>query len=115
MVTLDGARTNTAMRTKRWVLWGFLPATFIGLAAWVGFVEANAEAKARAFCERFPPGSSLADAAAAARGVGDQRHRIIRAGEISIAYIGVPPFSRHVCTLEVQSSKVTSAWYAYLG
>lgn len=102
------------MRTKRWVLWGAFLAAFTGLAAWVSFVEANAEAKARAFCERFPLGSSLVNVAAAARDVGDQRHRVIRAGEISIAYIGVPPFSRHVCTLEGRSGKVTKAWYAYL-
>jgi hypothetical protein len=86
----------------------------IGLVAWVNFVEADAEAKARAFCGRFPVGSALADVAAAARDVGDRRHRMIRANEVSIAYIGVPPYSRHLCTYESQAGKVTGARYVWI-
>ena len=102
------------MRAKRWIFWGALLATPIGLAAWGSLVEADAEAKARAFCERFPAGSLLVDVEAAARDAGDPRHRMIRASEISIAYIGVTPFSRHVCAFEGQSGKVTKSWYVYV-
>jgi len=70
--------------------------------------------KARAFCNRFPVGSSLADVATAARDAGDARHRRIREGDISVAYIGVPPFSRHVCAFAGESGKVTEAWYVYI-
>ena len=103
-----------AMRIKFWAFWGALLGTPIALIALVSLVEANAEAKARAFCDRFPADSSLADVARAAREAGDPRHRIIRAGAISIAYIGVPPFSRHVCTVTGESGKVTKTWYAHL-
>lgn len=89
-------------------------AVAIGLGTAVGVVESNAEAKARAFCDRFPIASPLADVAAAARDAGDPKYRMIRAGEISIAYIGVSPFSRHVCAFEGESGKVTKAWYVYL-
>jgi hypothetical protein len=99
------------MRTRRWVLWTVLLVVPIGLIAWISFVEADAETKARTFCERFPVGSALADVAAAAPDVGDRRHRIISANQVSIAFIGVPPFSRHVCTVDGQSGKVTGARY----
>jgi len=102
------------MRIKRWVFWGVLLGTPIGLIATCSLVEANAEAKARAFCNRFPVGSSLADVATAARDAGDARHRRIREGDISVAYIGVPPFSRHVCAFAGESGKVTEAWYVYI-
>lgn len=102
------------MRTKRWILWSALLAVPIGLVAWASFVEADAEAKARAFCERFPLGSALADVAAAASDVGDRRHRMIHGNEVSIAYVGVPPFSRHVCVYESQSGKVTRARYVHI-
>jgi hypothetical protein len=102
------------MRAKRWTLWSGLLAVAIGLIAWIGFVEADAEAKARAFCERFPVGSAFTDVATAAVDVGDRRHRIIRANEVLIAFVGVPPFSRHVCAFDGQSGKVTQARYLRL-
>ncbi len=102
------------MRARRWVFWSAVLAVVIGAAAAVGLVESDAEAKARAFCDRFLAGSPLADVAAAARDAGDPKHRMIRAGEISIAYIGLPPFSRHVCTVQGKSGKVTKAWYVYI-
>ncbi len=102
------------MRVKPWAIWSVLLGTPIVLIAIVGLVEANAEAKAHAFCNRFPTGSSLADVATAARDTGDRRYRTIRAGEISIAYIGVPPYSRHVCAFTGEAGKVTKAWYVHL-
>lgn len=102
------------MSRKRWRLWSAVLAVAIGLATAVSVVESNAEAKARAFCDRFPIGSPLADVAAAARDAGHPRYRMIRADEISIAYIGVSSFSRHVCAFQGESGKVTKAWYVYL-
>lgn len=102
------------MRINRWVFWSVLLGTPVALIAFVILVEANATAKARAFCDRFPTGSSLADVATAARDAGDRRHRIVRAGEISIAYIGLPPYSRHACTITGESGKVTKASYVHL-
>ena len=58
--------------------------------------------------------SGVADVAAAARDAGHPRYRMIRADEISIAYLGVPSFSRHVCAFQGESGKITKAWYAYL-
>lgn len=102
------------MRKKRLLFWSAVLAVTIGLAAAVSVVESNAEAKARAFCDRFSIGSPFADVAAAARDAGDPKHRVIRAGQISIAYIGMLPFSRHVCAFEGDSGKVTKVWYVHL-
>ena len=102
------------MRRNRWLFWSAVLAVAIGLTAAVSVVESNAQAKARAFCDQFPVGSPLADVAAAARDAGHPRYRMIRADEISIAYIGVSSFSRHACAFQGESGKITKAWYAYL-
>ena len=99
---------------RRWLLWGVLLAVLIGLAAGVGVLEAEAQADARAFCDRFPVGSPFAAVAAAARDAGDRRHRMIRDSEVSIAYIGMPPFSRHVCILKNESGRVAKASYVHV-
>ena len=103
-----------AMRARRWVLWSGLLAVPIGLVVWVGFAESDAESKARAFCQRFPVGSAIESVAIAATDVGDKSHRVIRANQVSVAFVGVPPFSRHVCSFEGQSGKVTQARYFHL-
>lgn len=102
------------MHRNRWLLWSAVLAAAVGLAVTVSVVESDAEAKARAFCDHFPIGSPLANVAAAARDAGHPRYRMIRASEISIAYIGVSSYSRHVCAFEGESGKVTKAWYVYL-
>ena len=102
------------MSRNRWLLWSAVLAVAIGLATAVSVVESNAEAMAREFCNRFPIGSPLADVAAAARDVGHPRSRMIRADAISITYIGVSSFSRHVCAFQGESGKVTKVWYVYL-
>jgi hypothetical protein len=102
------------MRTRRLALWGVLLAILICLVAGSRYVESDAEARARVFCDRFPVGSPLADVAAAAADAGDPKYRIIRANQISIAYIGLPPFSRHVCVYEGEAGKVTKAWYRHV-
>ncbi len=102
------------MRIKRWVFWGVFLVIPIAVGAGVIVLEAKAEANAHAFCDRFPVGSPLAVVAAAAHDAGNPKHRMIRANEISIAYIGVPPFSRHVCAIDGESGKVTKAWYIHV-
>ncbi|MFN2200065.1 MAG: hypothetical protein ACK2UO_02610 [Caldilineaceae bacterium] len=103
------------MSAKKLVMWtAVLTTAMFGVGMAVGMAERNAEARAREFCYEFPVGSPYADAEIAARVSGDPRHRIIHADEISIAYIGLPPFSRHVCTLKGNSGRVVDARYAHL-
>lgn len=102
------------MRTRWLVFWGVLLAGTIGLVTYIRYVESDAEAKARAFCDRFPVGSPLADVAAAASDTGDSKHRMIQANQLSITYIGVPLFSRHVCVYAGEAGKVTKAWYSHV-
>jgi len=103
------------MSAKKLVIWtAALTTAMFGVGMAVGVAERNAEERAREFCYEFPVGSPYADAEIAARVSGDPRHRLIQADEISIAYIGLPPFSRHVCTLKGASGQVIDARYAHL-
>ena len=102
-------------KLQRAVKWAaVLVAIFaIGIAA-VVVIEDRAEARARAFCDRFPVGTPLQAVAEAARSEGHAKFRILRADHISIAHIGVTPFSRHVCAFDAQDGKVAKVWYVYL-
>jgi hypothetical protein len=105
-------RANMRIERVKWV--AVLAAMLVIGIAIVLVIENRAEAKARGFCDHFPVGTSVQQAAQAARSEGDQRYRIIGANHISVAYIGATPFSRHVCTLDAQDGKVTKAGYAYI-
>lgn len=104
----------SAIGTANWLRWSLILALPIMLVVWVRYVEDDAQANARAFCQRFPVGSSIADVATAAAETGDDRHRIVSADQVVIAFIGVPPFSRHVCIHEGRSGEVTSTRYLHV-
>jgi hypothetical protein len=98
----------------RWLLWGLIAlGIYAPLGAWIDYIEDDAEGKARAFCARFPVGAAIADVASAAAGAGEDRLRIIDKKQVSIAYVGVPPFSRHFCSYDSDAGKVTSARYIH--
>lgn len=93
---------------------GVLAALFLGAVAVVLVVESEAERQATAFCARFKSGTPFAEVQQAAAGEGDARHRSIQAAEVTVAYIGVPPFSRHMCIVSAAGGKVASARYVFL-
>ena len=76
--------------------------------------EYRAEMKARAFCGRFPIGSSMQDVAKAAASDGDSQFRIIRSDHIAVTHTGITRSSRHVCLVDGENGKVTQARYGYM-
>ena len=86
----------------------------VGAAVAVGYVEKSARDQAKAFCARFPAGSSFDAARRAAETEGDRRHRSVRDNELMVAHIGVPPFSRHLCVIKASDGKVASSEYRHL-
>jgi hypothetical protein len=99
-------------RTAKWM--GALVAIFVALLVGVHFVEKRAEDQARSLCNRFPSDSSFVEAQRAAKGEGDARHRRIASEEVAIAYIGIPPFSRHMCIIKGSGTKVVSSRYVHI-
>ncbi len=102
------------MGTAKWLRWSLILALPFILVVWVRSVEDDAQTNARAFCQRFPVGSSITDVGTAAAETGDARHRIVSADQVVIAFVGVPPFSRHVCIHEGRSGKVTATRYLHV-
>ena len=93
---------------------GALIVIFAAYAVWSIIREGEARESARAFCARFPVGTSMADVARAAATEGDKWHRSIKDDRISVAYIGAIPFSRHVCSVESEGGKVMSVRLSHL-
>lgn len=101
---------------KKWIVRGMLALAMpTAIAVCVKYLEADAYVQAHTFCERFPPGSRLADAeSAAVRDVGDKSHKLVRApNKIMVLYMGVPPFSRHTCVLEANAGRVIRSQYVH--
>ena len=93
---------------------GALVLLFGAYIGWSAYREREASAGAKAFCARFPVGSSMGDAAAAARNEGERMLRRSDEKEVRVGYIGMYPFSRYSCVLEGQGGKVTRARISHL-
>jgi hypothetical protein len=94
-----------------WAVW---TGAIILLMGGCAYREYQAESSAHAFCERFPAGSQLTDAAAAAATEGERVLRMIGEKEVRVGWVGIPPFSRYLCTIEAESGKVTKATTSHL-
>jgi hypothetical protein len=99
-------------RLAKWV--AVLVAIPIAAIAGIEVVEYRAEMHARAFCERFPIGTSMQDVTKAAASEGDPRLRVLRSDHIAIGYTGITPSSRHLCLIEGDAGKVTLTSYGYM-
>ena len=88
-------------------------------AAYGFYRERSAKEKSAAICASIPPDSdpsSLRDAAIA-DGASDFQTRWFRSGGfdiLSITYVGVPPFSRHICRVKAEGRRVISVEQGYL-
>jgi len=103
------------LRIKRRHLWiAILLGAPIAILAGLILVERNAEAKARAFCNQSLIGLSMEKIATAAKDVGEPEYRMIDDNMISVAFLGVTPFSRHVCVIAGKSGKVKNLSYRYI-
>jgi hypothetical protein len=89
----------------------------LALALVVGgilLLESRAEKSARAFCAAALPGTPMAKVADAARDAGTKMLRRIEPEAVAVGFTGVPPFSRHLCTVRGTAGVVSEAAYSYL-
>ncbi|QDA56525.1 hypothetical protein [Thermomonas aquatica] len=83
------------------------------------FAERSAKKKAAAICASITPGQNPAPLRdqALADGASDFQTRWGKADGMDtlfITYVGLPPFSRHMCFVRAKDGKVVSAKLAYL-
>ena len=98
-------------RLSKWV--AALVAIPIAAIAGIELVEYRAAMYARAFCERFPIGTSMQDVTKAAASEGDPGLRVLLSDHIVIGYTGITASSRHLCLVDGEAGKVTLASYGY--
>ena len=103
------------VNTRRLTGWvAALVAIPIAAIAGIEVVEYRAEMHARAFCERFPIGTSMQDVTKAAASEGDPALRVLLSDHIAIGYTGITPSSRHLCLVDSEAGKVTLTTYGYM-
>ncbi len=92
------------MRVSTWVTLVIIGALFGGCV----FAEYRAEANAKAFCSRFTVGGDFNKAVEAVTASGGPHHTYESSGEKTayISYMGVPPFSRHICFIDGVRGKI---------
>ncbi len=93
------------MRASTWIT------TLAIIGALIGgfiFVEHRAEAKAKAFCSRFTVGGDFNKAIEAVNASGAPHSAYESSGEniAYVSYMGVPPFSRHLCFVDGVGGKI---------
>jgi hypothetical protein len=81
--------------------------------------EKAASSRSFAMCNSIVAGSATAGLRerALADGADERQSRwrmVGEAGELAITYIGMPPFSRHVCLVKAKDGRVVSAELGYL-
>ncbi len=74
----------------------------------VYLVERRAEAKAKAFCSRFAVGGNFNQAIEAVTASGAPHGAYERSDEntVYVQYMGVPPFSVHICFIDGVGGKI---------
>jgi hypothetical protein len=86
------------------------------LVVGVGIVialEERAASQAKAFCDRFKPGTALAEAQRAAAQEIDRQYRTVAENLVSATFQGGVPLSVHVCTIRGADGTVSEARYSH--
>ena len=108
-------------RILKWlgVLIGIWIAAGIVMFGWGVYREPIAKAQALEFCAKVKAGQSPDSIAELAIASGAEARLVKWIPEaeatqvMNVTYVGMPPFSRHICTVKA-NSKVISAEYLYL-
>jgi hypothetical protein len=88
---------------------------FIGIAiAWVANAEREARRDAQAFCASAVAGQPMAPVADRARTTGNRVGRIVSPEHVSVVFVGMPPFSRHICTVSAENGVIRGSSYRTL-
>jgi len=73
------------------------------------YFEIAAQQEAQAFCTRAQVGAPASPIALDAASIGERMLRRITPDRIQVGFTGIPPFSRHLCTIDVQDGRVKGA------
>ena len=88
---------------------GIAIAAILVIVGGIQYLEYRAESSAKAFCDAASVGTPIDKVAEAATGKGTDMLRRIHAESVTVGFTGLPPFSRHLCTVEAEGGKVTTA------
>ena len=95
----------------RFVVFVAIVAGVVGLSV---YLESAAWEGAQAFCDRAREGSPVSVLATDAASLGEPLLRRVSSETVQIGFTGIPPFSRYVCTIEVQDGRVRSARVSHI-
>lgn len=91
-----------------------LAAIVAGVTGLCAYFEVAAREGAQAFCGRALEGSPVAPLATDAASTGERQLRRISSERVQIGFTGIPPFSRYICTIEVQDGRVRGARVSHI-
>jgi hypothetical protein len=77
---------------------------------YVAYLEHRASTSAEDFCRKAVVGAPLAGVAEAAKSAGERLLRRVTDDEVQVGFIGLPPFSRHLCVVKAEKGTIKSAW-----
>jgi len=78
------------------------------------YLEIKAKGDAESFCAPINIGDPIEPVKELALTVGSNMLRTIEENEVTVGFIGIPPFSRHLCIVKSENGKITEKKYFYL-
>jgi hypothetical protein len=94
----------------RWILL----IVVVALPASCVYMEVTARGKADAFCSGAVVGATLQPLTQEAQNTGEKILRHISTENVSVGFVGIPPFSRYICTINAQDGKITGATVSHI-
>ena len=77
-------------------------------------MEIKAKNDAESFCAPINIGDPIDPVKELALTVGSNMLRTIEENEVTVGFIGIPPFSRHLCIIKSENGKIIGKKYLYL-
>jgi hypothetical protein len=104
------------MKRSRWVALAVVLAVSGSFGSCL-LTERRAETKAKSFCARFVIGGDFNQAVAAVNAAMDaKKGAFVHEGEqtVFVSYSGVPPYSRHLCSIDGIDDKIIRVSYEHV-
>lgn len=94
-------------------LWMLL-AVVVALPASCVYMQMTARDEANAFCARAVVGAPLEPLSKEAENTGTKILRQISKDRVSVGFVGIPPFSRYICTISAQDGQITGSSVSHI-
>jgi hypothetical protein len=109
-----GPDVPSAAPRRKWIPLAAGIAVPACIVSGIWYLQFRAESQARAFCDTAKTGMPIGPVAANARQTGERLLRRVEAEKVTVGFTGLPPYSRHFCTVEAQAGMITRASYSTL-